>query len=97
MNNIYDLTIDEDLDWDEYYVERYDGRILKGRVTEIFPDKYGICKYILVDNNGRQIKYLSPDVSRWDNAFSMSSMYKNKQDCREHKHMCVDNWEATLK
>ncbi len=81
-------AVDTTLDRDEYYVEDINGKIQRGRVTELYCDRNGNGLYILRNGRG-QIKSGYDDYG----GFRKYHMYDNKEDCKDLVHFSFDEWE----
>ena len=73
----------------EYYAQDTSGRIQKVEITDILPTANGETLYGVVQANSRR------RVKGWRDydAFSMSDLYDNKQDCKDDTHLGYNYWE----
>lgn len=80
--------VDTTLDRDEYYAEDINGKIKRGRITDIYSDSQGNCLYILCNGIGKI-------NSGYDNfgGFRKYHLYDNKEDCKHLVHYASDCWE----
>ena len=79
--------VDTTLDRDEYYVEDINGEIQRGRITDLYSDRYGHDLYILRNGRGK-IK-----GGYEFGGFRKYHLYDNKEDCKKLIHYALDDWE----
>ena len=79
---------DKTLDFDEYYIEDKNGRIVKGWLSEIGATN-GHTVYRLRNNKGIIYGYYSDEQGY----ARMCHLYDNKEDCKKSTHYLYDNWE----
>ena len=80
--------VDTTLYRDEYYVEDINGKIQRGRITDIYYDKFGNDLYILHNGRGK-INSGNDDFG----GFHKYHLYDNKEDCKNLAHYAFDEWE----
>ena len=80
--------VDTTLDRDEYYVEDINGKIQRGRITDLYSDRYGNVLYILCNGRGK-INSGYGDFG----GFRKYHLYDNKEDCKNLTHYATDEWE----
>ena len=73
----------------EYYAQDLNGRIQRVEITDIFPTADGGTLYRVVQTNSRH------RVKGWCDydAYAMSDLYDNKQDCKDETHLGYNYWE----
>ena len=80
--------VDTTLDRDEYYVEDINGKVQRGRITDLYCDRFGNDLYILSNGKGK-INSGSDDFG----GFRKYHLYDNKEDCKNLAHYASDKWE----
>lgn len=80
--------VDTALDRDEYYVEDINGKVRRGRITDLYSDRFGNTLYILRNGKGK-INSGYDDLG----GFRKYHLYDNKEDCKNLAHYASDNWE----
>ena len=80
--------VDTTLDRDEYYVEDINGKIQRGRITDLYSDRYGNDLYIMHNGKGK-INSGYDDLG----GFRKYHLYDNKEDCKNLVHYGSDGWE----
>ena len=80
--------VDTTLNRDEYYVEDINGKIQRGRITDLYCDRFGNDLYILSNGKGK-INSGYDDLG----GFRKYHLYDNKEDCKNLAHYAFDGWE----
>lgn len=84
---------DPELGLMQYYVQDSSNRVQKVEITDILPSIDAETTYRVVQADTRK------RVKGWKkhDAFAMSDLYDNRQDCKDCTHLCCSYWERLRK